>query len=174
MSDNPSNEEKKNLPAIVTRVGGALELVISRLEMYEDARFPIDRVNQIALAKVVEAKPDLNNENDLAFIVDSLSYHGISRQQRKNFYQLIDLYGAQQVNTALEYLVEMGVRDRGDAAQFGRENSLAFVRSVLERIVELEEKGFGPVTIESLAESQWSIDDYLDASDFAYYDEDDE
>lgn len=126
-----------NLPAIVTRVGGALEKVVSDIEAYTDEHYPLTRNGQMALARMVEYRPELNSEARVALLVDALSYHGVN--QRKEFTALVDRYDIEIVYLALDYLYEVGLRDRGTKASVSREkyNSMKYVRNVVELITRL-------------------------------------
>lgn len=174
MSENETNSnestENANLPDIVRRVGGDLEKVISNLPDYVDERFPLDRFKQIALGRLVESKPELNNENDIAMIVDMLTYHGIERDQMNDLNVLLDHYGAEKVWTAINYLYESGLRDRGQAdEENAKTNALVYVRAVLKRIQELYDGGKLTVTEHTLDATVWDINDYIDDADLAEY-----
>lgn len=101
-----------NIPAIITTVGGPLERVVKNIESYTDSNYPMSRQNQMALARIVEVRPDLNNEHDLGLLIDALTYHGVG-QYGKEFLKLVDTYGIEMAHLAVDYLYEVGERDRG-------------------------------------------------------------
>ena len=168
VDESEAQESAVNLPAIVQRVGGALEAVVSEIDRYVDERFPLDRVNLIALSRVIEHNPELNTEQTVGFMVDALSYHGIGGRQRAPFFKLVQRFGADNAALALEYLLDAGYRDRGEAAQ-SREpkNSLRYVKAVLMRIEDLTDSGISPVTYSHLADMEWRISDYMEEEDYA-------
>jgi hypothetical protein len=169
-TNNSESTETANLPDIVRRVGGDLEKVISNLPAYVDERFPLDRFKQIALGRLVEAKPELNNENDIAKIVDLLTFHGIDRDQMNDLNVLLDTYGTDDVWTAINYLYEIGLRDRGVASEDeSNTNAFVFVRAVLSRIRELRESGKRVVNEEVLDATVWDINEYIDEADLDNY-----
>lgn len=174
MSENETNTsestETANLPDIVRRVGGDLEKVISNLPAYVDERFPLDRFKQIALGRLVEAKPELNNENDIAKIVDLLTFHGVDRDQMNDLNVLLDTYGTDDVWTAINYLYETGFRDRGQESNDGSNSSaFVYVRAVINRMAELRSTGKKVVNEEVLDATTWDINDYIDDSDLDEY-----
>lgn len=174
MSENETNNsestETANLPDIVRRVGGDLELVISNLPAYVDERFPLDRFKQIALGRMIEARPSLNNEKDIAKIVDLLTFHGIDRDQMNDLNVLLDNHGTDDVWVAVNYLYEIGLRDRGIASEEeSKTNAFVFVRAVLNRMAELRASGKKVVNEEVLDATTWDINDYIEEGDLDEY-----
>lgn len=174
MSENETNNsestETANLPEIVRRVGGDLELVISNLPAYVDERFPLDRFKQIALGRMIEARPSLNNEKDIAKIVDLLTFHGIDRDQMNDLNVLLDNHGTDDVWVAINYLYEIGLRDRGIASEEeSKTNAFVFVRAVLNRMAELRASGKKVVNEEVLDATTWDINDYIEEGDLDEY-----
>lgn len=174
MSENETNNsestETANLPDIVRRVGGDLELVISNLPAYVDERFPLDRFKQIALGRMIEARPSLNNEKDIAKIVDLLTFHGIDRDQMNDLNVLLDNHGTDDVWVAINYLYEIGLRDRGIASEEeSKTNAFVFVRAVLNRMAELRASGKKVVNEEVLDATTWDINDYIEEGDLDEY-----
>jgi hypothetical protein len=174
LSENETNTsestETANLPDIVRRVGGDLEKVISNLPDYVDERYPLDRFKQIALGRLIEAKPKLNNEKDIAKIVDLLSFHGIDRDQMNDLNVLLDNHGTDDVWTAINYLYEIGFRDRGIASEEdSKTNAFVFVRAVLNRMAELRAQGKKVVNEEVLDATVWDINEYIDDADLDEY-----
>ena len=157
-----------NLPAIVTRVGGALEQVVSEIEAYTDERYPLDRRGQMVLARMIEDRPELNSEARVALLVDALSYHGAN--QRKKFTVLVDSYGIEVVYLALDYLYEVGQRDRGTTtpASNAKYNSMKYVGEVVELIIKLRTMDVHVSSVESLSDIVYhlgGLDLAIDASD---------
>ncbi|MEY3697015.1 MAG: hypothetical protein RJA41_665 [Actinomycetota bacterium] len=194
MSENETNNsestETANLPDIVRRVGGDLELVISNLPAYVDERFPLSEAKQKHLAKIIENNPRLNNENDISNLIDILSYHGVTREQlsTERFNALIENYSVQDLSTAFNYLYEIGIRDRGDANEDSKvsdtdkeindsdsdeatydTSDLVFVFAVLNRIRELRANGKKVITTEVLDAKTWDINDYIQEEDQGRY-----
>jgi hypothetical protein len=169
-TNNSESTETANLPDIVRRVGGDLELVISNLPAYVDERFPLDRFKQIALGRMVEARPSLNNEKDIAKIVDLLTFHGIDRDQMNDLNVLLDNHGTDDVWVAINYLYEIGLRDRGVASEEeSKTNAFVFVRAVLNRMAELRANGKKVVNEEVLDATTWDINDYIEEGDLDEY-----
>ena len=156
-----------NLPAIVTRVGGALEKVVSEIEAYTDERYPLTRNGQMALARMIEDRPELNSEARVSLLVDALSYHGVN--QRAEFTALIDRYDIEVVYLALDYLYEVGQRDRGTAlVKDNKYNSMKYVREAVELIVKLRAMDVHVDGVESLSDVIYQLgglDLAIDASD---------
>lgn len=100
-----------NLPDAVTKVGGALEKVVTELERYTDKRYPLTRESQFALARIVESDPQLNTEGRVALLVDAFSFHGVT--QHRDFMQIVQSHGIDRVCFALDYLYQTGERGRG-------------------------------------------------------------
>lgn len=169
-TNNSESTETANLPDIVRRVGGDLELVISNLPAYVDERFPLDRFKQIALGRMIEARPSLNNEKDIAKIVDLLTFHGIDRDQMNDLNVLLDNHGTDDVWVAINYLYEIGLRDRGIASEEeSKTNAFVFVRAVLNRMAELRASGKKVVNEEVLDATTWDINDYIEEGDLDEY-----
>lgn len=165
-----------NLPLpLVTRVGGALEKVISNIEVYTSPEYPLDRQGQMALARMVEDRPALNTEARIALLVDALAWHGVN--QRVEFTSLMDEFGIEDVYLALDYLYEVGTRsqakkvnpdlnedelaaararakraqDRGeDQPKADQFNNMAYVRQVVELISRLRAANKDVGTVEML------------------------
>lgn len=157
-----------NLPAIVTRVGGALEKVVSEIEAYTDERYPLTRNGQMALARMIEDRPELNSESRVSLLVDALSYHGVN--QRTEFTALVDRYDIEVVYLALDYLYEVGQRDRGTTTPVSNDkyNSMKYVREVVELIIKLRALGVHVSGVESLSDVVYhlgGLDLAIDASD---------
>jgi len=137
-----------NLPAVVKRVGGALELIVSNLEAYTQPEYPLTRRGQIALGLIVEEHPGLNTEDRLALLVDILTYHGI--YQRTEFMAIDEDHGIEIVYLALDYLYETGDRGRGKDEDSQAANDMRRVRRTAELIVRLQEAGFNVGSVEQL------------------------
>jgi hypothetical protein len=161
-NEESDNVAKPNLPEIVKRVGGQLERVMTSIEDYTDENFPLTGPNKFAVSRIVEKRVELNEEGHVSHLVDFFSYHGINRYQRQPLVELIDMYSIDDVAMALEYLYETGLRDRGaNSAEDDEGNSLMYVLAVLERIEELRDKGFDDVTVTTLDEYKWNIEENL-------------
>jgi hypothetical protein len=165
-----------NLPLpLVTRVGGALEKVISNIEVYTSPEYPLNRQGQMALARMVEDRPALNTEARIALIVHALAWHGVS--QRVEFTSLVDEFDIEDVYLALDYLYEVGTRsqakkidpnlseaelaagkERAKRAQVRGDdqtkpdpfNDMTYVRQVVELIIRLRAAGKEVSAVETL------------------------
>ena len=112
-----------NLPAVIIRSGGAIEKIVgTELAAYTDERFPLVRKDQFALGRLVEARPELNTEARVAVLVDMMAYHGhhVDAQLRK----LLDHHDPEVIGFALDYLYEVGKKDRGMDGMEGVKSSL--------------------------------------------------
>lgn len=101
----------QNLPAIVTKTGGALVEVIRDLDNYIDPQFELDRKAQFALGRVISDHPELNTEEIVGVLVDWFSYHGVSWGSKMR--EAITEYGVSVIGIVLEYLYQSGARTRG-------------------------------------------------------------
>lgn len=146
-----------NLPAIVTRVGGELEKVVSDIENYTSGQHPLDRKGQMALARMVEDRPELNTESRIALLVDALTWHGL--EQKNAFMALVDDNDVETVYLALDYLFEEGEREH-DTDRKARESedksklysSMRHVSRVVDVIVKLRESGVEISNVERLSD----------------------
>lgn len=102
-----------NLPALVTRQGGALTKVLSEVDAYVTEGYTLNRQQMVSIGRLVSANPDLNNEQSLAVIVDLFTYHGLS--VCAEFLEAQALYGLEDVALATELMFELGQRTVGTA-----------------------------------------------------------
>ncbi len=186
-------ENTANLPAIVTRVGGALEQVISNIEVYTSPEHPLNRQAQMALARMIEDRPTLNTEARISLLVDALAWHGVD--QRLQFASLMDEFDVEDVYLALDYLYEVGTRskskkvnpnlsedeqaqaaartkraqERGeDQAYVDPYNDMKYVRQVVELIIRLRAADKDVDSVETLSDRIYQLGGLsfaIDASD---------
>lgn len=162
-SDSPN--EQRNLPAIVTRVGGALEKVMRDVHLYEDDANPLSRVHIIALSRIVEARPSLNTEKCVDVLVNLFSRHGVPDAQRRDVTALVDQFGAMDVGLAFEYLYDAGYRGAGRTAA-GDDPGLRNLKAVLRIIREMRQDGEDEISSESIHVSGRRLGDYTNDADF--------
>lgn len=122
-----------NLPVAVERVGGALEHVVRDIESYTHSQYPLVRRGQIALARLVEKHPSFNTEQRISLLVDAFAYHGVANGGMLD--QLLQEYGVEKVHLAVDYLYEVGQRDRGNESR----DSLSDMKKI-RRVLELRDK----------------------------------
>ena len=144
-----------NLPVAVTRVGGALQTVSSQIEAYTDPRYPLARRSQIALARIIEDRPELNTEARIAMMVDAFSFHGVD--EAAAFTAITDEFGLETTYLALDYLYEVGERGRGTTTG-DREpirrlfKGMDSVRNVADLITELRDSGLQVEGVNTLSD----------------------
>lgn len=159
----------ENLPVIVSRVGGELEKVISDIESYTSPEYPLNRKGQIALARMIEDRPELNTEPRIAFFVDALAFHGVG--QSAEFISLInDLEDdVETVYLALDYLYEVGERDHDDQTEslignrVRRFDPMKRVMRVVELIQRLRESGVEVSSVETLSDCAYRLGGFNEA-----------
>jgi hypothetical protein len=105
--------QQRNLPDIIHRVGGALEMVMVEINSYVDQRFPLSRVDQIMIGRITENCDGLNTARGVDLLVNAVSFFGISGEQQWTLVDLISAHGIEEVHQALEYMYEAGIRSRG-------------------------------------------------------------
>lgn len=101
-------DEASSVPAVVARVGGALEEVSKNIVDYVGV--PVSKRVLRTLARFVQKHPDLNNQTDVELLVGLIAIHGISMMSELG--RLIEEYGVAVVALAVDYLYEAGERNR--------------------------------------------------------------
>lgn len=101
-------DETPSVPAVVARVGGALEEISKDIVAYVGV--PVSKRVLRTLAGFVQKRPDLNNSTDVELLVGLIAIHGISMMSELG--RLIEEYGVAVVSLAVDYLYEAGERNR--------------------------------------------------------------
>ena len=155
-----------NLPTLVVAVGGPLEKVIIDVVRYTDVKYPLDRSSQIALARIIEAQPELNTEVRVAYLVDAFSFHGV--RHWIEFARIVEDHGIECACLVLDYLHEVGERSHGDdkPEHILTSTGIELVRCLAELVDQFKECGFdasGVASLDSLIQRLGGVDDALDA-----------
>lgn len=165
--DSRFAQTSRELPLIVRQVGGALETVMSDLDNYTDDRYPIERVSQIAISRMIQKNPDLNNEENIAMLVDMFSFHGVSGADRTTLNKLLQDYPVESIHIAFEYLYEMGIRGQGTQASIGDPDvEQALLATTLQKIEEFQQSGVEIKSSEDLLARDWDVRNEPDFKDF--------
>jgi hypothetical protein len=183
-SDAGSSEETesnsgRNLPLIIRQVGGALESVMSDLNNYTDDKYPIQRVSEIAIARMVQRNPDLNNENDISKLVDMFSFHGVEGAARNTLNELLKHNSVDDIHIAFEYLYEMGLRGQGSTASSGDpEYDVLLLTVTLQKLEDMADAGRKVHSADKLLAMEWDVRESPDVKDYGDlnfgYDEDED
>lgn len=145
-----------NLPALITRTGGALVTVMSDLDAYTDEKRPLTKKGQLAIGRIIQDFPVLNTVEDVERLVDIVSYYGLSSMSELRRY--LNEYGSLFTHLAVSYLFEGAGLNRADTSDAGisRYEKRPMVHTTL--LLELIELASNFVLIETVED----VDDLID------------